>query len=87
MKTISYGTITINHTKEGTAMLTVFSPVDGVVTLEITPDELLMFMVEVSNGLTVSRDIEIKRQIERDILNETRKRSTRGRGSDATEGK
>lgn len=73
MKTIGFGKINVSHTPEGECILMVSSPQDGEVTLRLTADELMMFMVEVGNGLKDARAMEVKKIIERDLRKEERR--------------
>jgi len=72
MKTMSFGTIKVEH-KGGECILEVYSPRDGTVRLSISPDELLLFLVELSNGLYKGRLGEIKKLIEYNLEKEQRK--------------
>lgn len=76
MKTIKFGKINVEHLSGGEAVLTVSSPGQGSISVELTADELLLFMVEVGNALGYSRVIERRIRIEKDIANELRKRDT-----------
>ncbi len=72
MKTTSFGTINISQ-EGGEVMLEVFSPQDGTVCLYLSPDELLIFLMEMTNGLYEGRIGEQQKLIEY-ILDKERRR-------------
>lgn len=72
MKTTSFGVINVRQ-EGGEIVLEVFSPLGGTVTLTLSPDELLLFLVEVANGLYEGRIGEIQKLIEYNIDKEKRR--------------
>ena len=73
MKTTSFGKINIRHEGGGEVILEVSSPSDGTVSLSMTPDEVMLFLVEVGNGLALARRIELSEKIKRNQLREDRR--------------
>jgi hypothetical protein len=73
MKTTSFGKINIRHEVDGEVILEVSSPSDGTVSLSMTPDEVMLFLVEVGNGLALARRIELSEKIKRNQLRENRR--------------
>lgn len=69
MKTTSFGSINVEY--EGDiCLLTISSPMDGKVTVSMSPDELMMLLVEIGNGLSTGRAEELKRRIEQELKRE-----------------
>ena len=73
MKTTSFGKINIRHEVDGEVILEVSSPSDGTVSLSMTPDEVMLFLVEVGNGLALARRVELADKIKRNQLREDRR--------------
>ena len=73
MKTTSFGKINIRHEEGGEVILEVSSPSDGTVSLSMTPDEVMLFLVEVGNGMAEARRVELADKIKRNQLREDRR--------------
>ena len=73
MKTRNFSTVNIDVVEDGTCYLNVYAPEDGSVSVELSPDELLIFLVEVSNGLHSGRLMEVAKVIEKELQKEQRK--------------
>lgn len=73
MKTTSFCTIAIDYGEDNEAILKVSSPMDGSVTITLTGDELLMFLVEVGNGLQEVRHKEIAAIVANELEKEQRR--------------
>ena len=72
MKTMSFGTIKITQ-EGGECTLEVYSPRDGTVCLSLSPDELLIFLMEMTNGLYDGRIGEVQRLIDYNLDKEKRR--------------
>lgn len=72
MKTMGFSVLKINHNDDG-AILFASSPAQGSVEIELTPDELMLFLVEVGNGLKDARSIELNKKIRKDLEKENRR--------------
>ncbi len=71
---MEFSTITLHLTDAGCIQLEVYSPIVGTpLVLEMSPDELMIFLVECTNKLQGARDIEILNRAQRDLLREQRK--------------
>lgn len=84
MKTLRFGRIKIDTLDDGEVMLRASSPGQGSVELMLTADELMIFLTEVGNQLTVSRDIELKNRIAKDLEYEERKSKKTNQDSTTT---
>lgn len=73
MKTASFGVITVLENESGEVSLRVASPSEGTVNVSMTPDELLLLIVELSNGLYAGRLAEARKIIEYNLEQERRK--------------
>lgn len=70
MKTANFGEITVKHTEEGECILEVYSPTTGLAIIELSPDELMMFQVELGNGLFEARRRAEEKQKEEELKKE-----------------
>ena len=58
MKTVGFCRLEVEVREDSTATLTAYSPTDGTVTIDLTGDELMLFLVEVGNRLADVRAVE-----------------------------
>ena len=73
MKTTGFCTVNVDYGDKGEIYLRVSSPLVGEVDVEMSPDELMIFLVDVSNGLATGRLRELEEQIKRDLEREQRR--------------
>lgn len=74
MKTMEFSRILLHLTDEGGIQLEVYSPMHGTpMYLELSPDELMIFLVECTNKLQGARDIVIANRAQRDLERELRR--------------
>jgi len=74
MKTMEFSRILLDITSTGDITLEVYTPEHGKpLMLELTPDELMVFLVECTNKLEDARDLVVLNRAARDLLREQRK--------------
>jgi len=74
MKTMSFGKINIKYTEgDGGCIIEVSAPGQGAVEVDLTADELMMFLVEVGNGLRDARAREVVKEVQRNLMKEERR--------------
>lgn len=74
MKTMEFSRIEMHLTDSGGIQLEVYSPMQGVpIFLELSPDELMIFLVECTNKLQGAREIVIANKAQRDLERELRR--------------
>lgn len=73
MKTVGFCKLEVEVNEDGNALLKAYSPADGEVAIALSGDELMLFLVEVSNKLAEVRAVE-QEILERLTLERERRR-------------
>lgn len=86
MKTLRFGRLNVKQIGGGEVVLVAASPGQGKVEVQLTPDELMIFMTEVSNELAVSRDVELRLRIQKDLEYEQKRKGQKTNEKRSTTG-
>jgi hypothetical protein len=62
MKTLGFGSISVDILDGGLALVRAYSPTLGHFELPLSPDELMIFLVDTSNALAEGRAEELKKR-------------------------
>lgn len=73
MKTLGFGSLSIDTLSDGYAILRAYSPTIGHFELPMSADEVMLFLVETSNALAKSREDELRKRQADELTKENRR--------------
>ena len=73
MKTMGFGSLSLDPLSGGLAILRAYSPTLGHFELPMVADEVLLFLVETSNALAACREEELRKRQEDELKVEERR--------------